>query len=83
MSSNRGNFATYKEIRVKESNTDVRIFTGSCQIAVSEHFATKCKNLLSVKFTNFVNPAMAAKNYDPSYNFSSWWNIKTVSLNYH
>jgi len=36
-SSNRGNIVPYKEIRVKESNGDVRILTRSSQIAVSAH----------------------------------------------
>jgi len=36
-SSNRGNIVPFKEIGVKESNGDVRILTGSSQIAVSVH----------------------------------------------
>jgi len=36
-SSNRGNVVPFKEIGVEESNGDVRILTGSSQIAVSAH----------------------------------------------
>jgi len=34
-SLNRGNIVRYMEVGVKESNGDVRILTGSSQIAVS------------------------------------------------
>jgi len=36
-SLNRRNIVPSKEIRVKESNDDLRILTGSSQIAVSAH----------------------------------------------
>jgi len=36
-SSTRGNVVAYKEIGVKESNDDVKILTGSSQVAVSAH----------------------------------------------
>jgi len=36
-SSNRGNIVPYKDIGVNESNGDVRVLTGSLQVAVSAH----------------------------------------------
>jgi len=36
-SSNGANIVPYKEIGIKESNGDVRILTGSSEIAVSAH----------------------------------------------
>jgi len=41
-SSNHENLANYEEIRVKESNADVRIFITSSKIAVSAHAWWKC-----------------------------------------
>jgi len=41
MSPNRQNFTLYKEITVGESNVDVRIYTGSSQIAISVHAQRK------------------------------------------
>jgi len=36
-SSNRGNIVPHNEIKVEESNGDVRILAGSSQIAVCAH----------------------------------------------
>ena len=37
VSSNRENYANFKDIGVKESNADVRILTGSSEVAVYTH----------------------------------------------